>query len=225
MATTVLSPVSHSSVFASLPEHIQANQGRVARPQLGWLRPTTADTPLEEMRRRLDQDDYLYIKGLIPRSVVLQMREHYFSQYAGTSLLDPTKPFVDGIFNPTEPASAHKGIGGGSTEGEDLKRLRGAHIVHAECVQRGGDVGSVRHEPVEVRTAPGDGDPESGRGRRVVVIEPGHGSFLLLFCGAISAISASRSGFGHRRMAIGTIGTIGTGVRWQGSVFRGSDSV
>lgn len=129
MATTVLSLVSHSSVFPSLPEHIQANQGRVARPQLGWLRSTTVDTPLEEMRRRLDQDNYLYVKGLIPRSLVLQMREHYFSQYAGTSLLDPTKPFVDGIFNPSEPASAHKGIGGGSTEGEDLKRLRGAHTT------------------------------------------------------------------------------------------------
>jgi phytanoyl-CoA hydroxylase len=129
MATAILSPASHSSVFAPLPEHIQANQARVARPQLGWLRPTTADTPLEEMRHRLDQDDYLYVKGLIPRSEVLQMREHYFSEYAGTSLLDPTKPFIDGIFNPSEPASAHKGIGGGDTEGEDLKRLRAAHTT------------------------------------------------------------------------------------------------
>jgi hypothetical protein len=48
------------------------------------------------MRRRLDEDDYLYIKTLIQRADVLEMREHYFSQRTGTSLLDPTEPFVDG---------------------------------------------------------------------------------------------------------------------------------
>jgi phytanoyl-CoA hydroxylase len=129
MAATVLSPLSQYPISLPLPDNIQANQGRVPQPQLGWLRPTSADTPIEEMRRRLGEDDYLFVKGLIPRPDVLQMREHYFSQYAGTALLDPTKPFVDGIFNPSEPASAHLGIGGGDTEGEDLKCLRGAHTT------------------------------------------------------------------------------------------------
>lgn len=129
MATAVHSPLTHNPISPTLPNHLQANQGRVPRPQLGWLRPTSADTPIEEMRRRLDEDGYLHVKGLIPRSDVLEMREHYFSQYAGTSLLDSTKPFVDGIFNPSEPASAHLGIGGGDTEGEDLIRLRGAHTT------------------------------------------------------------------------------------------------
>jgi len=127
MATAVLPPLSHSDIFPTLPEHVQANQGRVPGPQLGWLRSTLADTPIEEIRRRLEEDDYVFIKGLLPREDVLRMREHYFSQYAGTSLLDPTKPFVEGVFNPTESAEAHKGIGGGDTEGEDLKRLVGAH--------------------------------------------------------------------------------------------------
>jgi len=66
-------------------------------------------------------------KNLLPRADVLRMRERYFSQYANTSLLDPTKSFVSGIFNPFEPASAHRGIGGGDTEGEDLKCLSAAH--------------------------------------------------------------------------------------------------
>ena len=129
MATAVLSPSSHSTISTPLPSHVQANQGRVPQPQLGWLRPTPADASVEEMRRRLDQDDYLFVKGLIPRAEVLQMRAHYFSQYAGTALLDPSKPFVDGVFNPSEPASAHRGIGGGDTEGDDLERLRGAHTT------------------------------------------------------------------------------------------------
>lgn len=129
MAAAVLSPLSYYPISEPLPDHIRANQGCVSQPQLGWLRPTFADTPIEEMRHRLAEDDYLFVKGLIPRSDILQMREHYFSQYAGTALLDPTKPFVDGIFNPSEPASAHLGIGGGDTEGDDLKCLQAAHTT------------------------------------------------------------------------------------------------
>lgn len=127
MAAAVHPQLSHPNTFAPLPDHVQANQGSVPQPQLGWLRPTPADTPIAEMRKRLDEDDYLYVKGLLPRADVLRMREHYFSQYTGTALLDPTKPFVDGIFNPAESAADHKGIGGGDTEGEDLKRLAAAH--------------------------------------------------------------------------------------------------
>ena len=77
------------------------------------------DTPLEEMRRRLEQDDYVFLKGALPREDVLKMREHYFQQFEGTGLLDPAKPIGEGIYNFEEDASKHKGIGGGDPEGDE----------------------------------------------------------------------------------------------------------
>lgn len=129
MATAVLPPLAHPFDAPPLPEQLKANQGLVPQPQLGWLKPTSLDTPLEEMRRRLDQDDYLYVKGVLPRADVLNMREHYFSQFEGTGLLDPQKPFVDGIYNSSEDASKHRGIGGGNPDGEEMKRLLDAHVT------------------------------------------------------------------------------------------------
>ena len=43
--------------------------------RVGLLRETGLQTPLEEMRRRLERDGYVFVKGLIPREDVLQMRE------------------------------------------------------------------------------------------------------------------------------------------------------
>ena len=44
---------------------------------VGWLRETSVDTPVGEMRARFDEDGYVFIKGLIPREDVLDMREKY----------------------------------------------------------------------------------------------------------------------------------------------------
>lgn len=129
MATAVLSPSRHVFAEKPLPQQIKANKGHVQGTQLGWLRPTTMDTPLEEMRRRLKEDDYVYLKGALPRDDVLKMREHYFQQFEGTALLDPDQPSGLGIYNPREDAINHKGIGWGDPEGEELKRLIGAHVT------------------------------------------------------------------------------------------------
>lgn len=45
--------------------------------QLDRLRPTPKDTPIEEMRRRLDTDGYLFVKNLIPRADVYKVRKAY----------------------------------------------------------------------------------------------------------------------------------------------------
>ena len=79
------------------------------------------------MRRRLKEDEYLFVKGLLPREDVLKMREHYFSQFEDTALLQPGARFVDGLYNSSEDPSKHRGIGGGDPEGDDLKRLIEAH--------------------------------------------------------------------------------------------------
>lgn len=130
MTAAVLSPnVQHSFQEPQLPPYLRANKGQVQQSKLGWLRPTAIDTPIEEIRRRLYEDDYVYLKGVIPREDVLSMREHYFSQYDGTGLLKAGTYPKDGIYNNLDDASLHRGIGGGNPQGEDMKRLVAAHVT------------------------------------------------------------------------------------------------
>ncbi|KAL9109137.1 MAG: hypothetical protein Q9227_006228 [Pyrenula ochraceoflavens] len=112
----------------ALPKHLQAFTGRVEQPQLGWLRETSTDTPVEEMRRRLEEDGYVFVKGAIPRQDVLKMRADYFSQYADNGMLKPGTDFVDGIYNDIDNPEEHSGIGGSEPEGgKDLQTLIEAH--------------------------------------------------------------------------------------------------
>ena len=123
MATAVLSP-QHTP----LPHQLAANEGHVPQSQLGWLKPTSIDTPLPEMRRRLEEDNYLFLKGVIPREDVLEMRSDYFSQYTHTGLLDPAADPALGIYDPSEDPATHLGIGGGDpTDQAELQILVDAH--------------------------------------------------------------------------------------------------
>ena len=59
----------------SLPT-LRSNQGTHVDPaSTGWMQSVTTDTPKEEMRARYDRDGYLWVKNLIPREDVLDMRE------------------------------------------------------------------------------------------------------------------------------------------------------
>jgi phytanoyl-CoA hydroxylase len=72
MATTVLRPQS----VPPLPHYIPANEDtRIPQAQLGWMRTTPRDTPIEEMKARLKEDGYVHVKRVIPRDDVLKMRE------------------------------------------------------------------------------------------------------------------------------------------------------
>ncbi|KIW64175.1 hypothetical protein PV04_09128 [Phialophora macrospora] len=124
MAATVTTPGPKD-----LPEKVRAIQGFIPRPTLGWLRETPADTPLEEIRRRLFEDEYVFVKGLLPRDDVLKMREHYFRQFESLRLLTPGTEPVEGIYNSAEDPALHNGIGGGEPTGNDeLQRLVEAHV-------------------------------------------------------------------------------------------------
>jgi phytanoyl-CoA hydroxylase len=57
---------------------VRSNQGPVVPAQ--WLRQTPKDTPLKEMRRRLREDGYVYVKNLLPREDVQKVREEYVSK-------------------------------------------------------------------------------------------------------------------------------------------------
>jgi phytanoyl-CoA hydroxylase len=78
MAAAVASPtplVLGGSLKDHLPEGLGQNGGRISTDHIGLLRPTPASLPMEEMRQRLEQDGYLFVKGLIPREDVLDERE------------------------------------------------------------------------------------------------------------------------------------------------------
>lgn len=57
-----------------LPIPVGSNEGKVALENLDWLRPTSKGTPISEMRKRLKEDGYLFVKSLIPREDVLKVR-------------------------------------------------------------------------------------------------------------------------------------------------------
>lgn len=56
------------------PIPVGSNEGKVALENLGWLRPTSKGIPISEMRKRLKEDGYLFVKSLIPREDVLRVR-------------------------------------------------------------------------------------------------------------------------------------------------------
>ena len=54
------------------------NRGKnVDLSSTGWMLHTPVDTPLEVMRKRYDDTGYLWVKNLLPREAVYEMREQY----------------------------------------------------------------------------------------------------------------------------------------------------
>ena len=80
MAETQRAPVPAHELInepQQLPS-LRSNRGKYVDPSsTGWMRPTSRDTPMEEMRRRYNEDGYVWIKNLIPREDVYDMREQY----------------------------------------------------------------------------------------------------------------------------------------------------
>ena len=55
---------------------LRSNQGNnVDAASTGWMQSVTTSTPREEMRARYERDGYLWVKNLLPREDVLDMRE------------------------------------------------------------------------------------------------------------------------------------------------------
>jgi phytanoyl-CoA hydroxylase len=76
--STVLTPpkVERSTCEPTEVPVLRSQSGTPIDSELiGHLRPTAIDTPLEEMRRRFREDGYVFVKGLLPRDDVLDMRE------------------------------------------------------------------------------------------------------------------------------------------------------
>lgn len=93
------------------------NDGKLEQWQIGLLRPSTVDMPVDDLWKRFREDGYLFVKGLLPRQAVQKAREEYFKFLEPTGVLKPgTKP-IDGIFDDEKDRLAFPGIGSGAAGG------------------------------------------------------------------------------------------------------------
>lgn len=102
-----------SSSDTPLPD-LHVNDGKLESQSVGLLEPSDPqNTSVEEMRRRLADNGYLFLKGLLPRQDVLEARKNYFEYFERTALLKPASLPVQGIFDPSQSAADYPGIGTG----------------------------------------------------------------------------------------------------------------
>ncbi|PIA91751.1 hypothetical protein CB0940_09717 [Cercospora beticola] len=132
MVTLQATPVpAHQLVYEpnSLPK-LRSNYGDfLDQDSVAWMRETTIDTPIEEMRHRFEQDGYIFVKGVMPREDVLDMREAYFTHMQPTGILKPGTSPREGIFDNTQDPIAQHGVGGRDLPEDRLKvdKLVSAH--------------------------------------------------------------------------------------------------
>ncbi|THY30147.1 hypothetical protein D6D00_03087 [Aureobasidium pullulans] len=79
-----------------------------------WLQPSQPDEPLEELRRKYNEDGYIFLKGHIPREDVLTARRSYFDFMSPSGVLKPGTTSEQGIFDSAKSAAEFPGIGAGA---------------------------------------------------------------------------------------------------------------
>ncbi|KAI7081884.1 hypothetical protein KC356_g8800 [Hortaea werneckii] len=126
MATTTQNvPVpAHELMYEpeSLPK-LRSNYGDyLDQSSVGRMKETSIETPMEEMRRRFEQDGYLFVRNVMPRQDVFDVRQAYFEHLAPTGILKPGTNPRDGIFDSTQNPVVHNGVGGRDLP-EDRDRL------------------------------------------------------------------------------------------------------
>ena len=60
-----------------LPLLHSSHGSQVAAASTGWMTPTSLSTPIDQMRARYERDGYVWVKYVLPREDVLDMREQY----------------------------------------------------------------------------------------------------------------------------------------------------
>ncbi|KAM0715250.1 hypothetical protein Q7P37_008748 [Cladosporium fusiforme] len=121
-----------STILAGLPSCMAFNNGdRLDYNKVGLMQPTPKDAPLEEMRRKLKETGYVFVKNLIPREDVLRVRESYFAKMAEAGMLKPDSNPRDGIFNTSMPPDAAAGIGSVSEDRLDQVTQKCLEAHHA----------------------------------------------------------------------------------------------
>ncbi|KAF2128822.1 hypothetical protein P153DRAFT_403715 [Dothidotthia symphoricarpi CBS 119687] len=95
-------------------QKLYVNDGLLRPDQVGQLKESSPEMPIEELRRRYNEDGYVFLKGLLPREDVLKAREQYFAMLAPTGVLKPGTQPVEGIFDPEKDAADFPGFGAGA---------------------------------------------------------------------------------------------------------------
>ncbi|GME55417.1 putative phytanoyl- dioxygenase protein [Neofusicoccum parvum] len=96
---------------------LYVNDGPLKPAEIAPLKQSSPNEPIEDLRRKYEEDGYVFLKGLLPRDDVLKCREKYFQKLAPSGVLKPgTKP-VEGIFDDTKDKVNYPGIGAGATGG------------------------------------------------------------------------------------------------------------
>ncbi|KAL1607555.1 hypothetical protein SLS59_002523 [Nothophoma quercina] len=98
-------------------EKLYVNDGLLKPTQVGALKESRPDVPMEELWRRYNEDGYVFLKGLLPREDVLEARKEYFSTLAPSGVLKPGTQPVEGVFDPAKNPADYPGIGAGATGG------------------------------------------------------------------------------------------------------------
>ncbi|KAJ5767021.1 uncharacterized protein N7511_004637 [Penicillium nucicola] len=98
-------------------DNIAVNDGPLTSENAALLRPSDPTLPLEELRKRYDEDGYLFLKQVLPRQDVLDARNSYFSSLQSTGVLKPDTEPVAGIFDPAKSHLDYPGIGAGHIGG------------------------------------------------------------------------------------------------------------
>lgn len=104
-------------MVAILSDHLAVNDGPLTTENTTLLRPSNPSLPLEELRKRYEEDGYLFLKQILPREDVLSARNAYFTSLASTGVLKPGTAPVEGIFDPAKSHSEYPGIGAGHIGG------------------------------------------------------------------------------------------------------------
>lgn len=87
------------SLTTSLPQLFSyGHELDMADDKVGLLRDSSdAATDFEELRRRLGEDGYLYMRGYLDRDEVMTARASLTERLAAAGVLDPDRPAIDGV--------------------------------------------------------------------------------------------------------------------------------
>ncbi|KAL3426980.1 hypothetical protein PVAG01_00489 [Phlyctema vagabunda] len=93
------------------------NDGPLQPSEIAFLKPSSPDLPVPELRKRFEDDGYLFVKGLLPREAALKAREEYFKFLAPSGILAPGTSPTEGIFDAEKDKAQFPGIGAGAVGG------------------------------------------------------------------------------------------------------------
>ncbi|OAA57595.1 Phytanoyl-CoA dioxygenase [Niveomyces insectorum RCEF 264] len=99
-----------------LEKPIYVNDGPLRPSEYAFLQPSDPSLPLDELRRRLETEGYLFLKGLLPRNDVLTCRAKYFEHLAPSGVLKPGTEPVLGVFDASKDLNEYPSIGVGRLE-------------------------------------------------------------------------------------------------------------